>query len=43
MQSHFKPFAATASQSLVGSLRSLGLSLTKLDRAAALLLRTQRK
>lgn len=44
MQLHFQPFAATASLSLIGSLLSHGLSLTKLDRAAALLLlRTQRK
>ena len=43
MQSHFQPFAVTASQSLIGSLLSFGLSLTKQDGAAALLLRTQRK
>jgi hypothetical protein len=44
MQSHFQQFAATVSQSLIGSLLSLGLSLTKQDSAAALiLLRTQRK
>ncbi len=43
MSSHFQPFAATASLSLFGSLLSLGLSLTKQDRAVALLLRTQRK
>jgi hypothetical protein len=35
MHSHFQQFAATASLSLIGSLLSLGLSLT--------LLRTQRK
>ena len=35
MHSHFQQFAVAASQSLIGSLLSLGLSLT--------LLRTQRK
>jgi len=43
MHSHFQQLAVTASQSLIGLMSSLGLSLTKQDRAAALLLRTQRK
>ena len=43
MHSHSQEFAATASQSLIGSLLSLGLSLTEQGRDSALLLRTQRK
>jgi len=43
MQSHFQPLAATAPQSLIGSLLSLGVALTEQSRAAALLLRTQRQ
>ena len=43
MHSHLKHFVVTASHSPVGSLLSLDLLLTKLDRDSALLLRTQRK